>query len=104
MTQRLQDILGKLYRTHRVFALFRSDTERLPLLPSIAVISITAPARSPTHIGDFAHVLRLSFSDVDFLNSNLSEKARSKFAHVFTEEHGQAIRSFVEELPGDICR
>ncbi|AXV76515.1 hypothetical protein CJO79_05690 [Ralstonia solanacearum] len=50
MAHRLQDILGKLYRprtdgTRQVFALSRSDAERLPLLPSVAVISITAPER-----------------------------------------------------------
>ncbi|MHA6829377.1 hypothetical protein ACQUJV_24640 [Ralstonia pseudosolanacearum] len=107
MVQRLQDILGKLYRpladgARQVFALSRSDAERLPLLPSIAVISITAPERPPATIGDFAHVLRLSFADVDFLNPDLSGKARGKLAHAFTDEHGQAIRSFVEALPGNI--
>ncbi|MFV8593240.1 hypothetical protein ACNRBS_01205 [Ralstonia pseudosolanacearum] len=107
MSQRVQDIFGKLYKpsadgTRQVFALSRADAEKLPELPSIAIISITAPERPPANIGDFAHVLRLSFADVDFLNPNLSDKARGKLAHAFTEEHGQAVRSFVEALPGDI--
>ncbi|MFS0755888.1 MULTISPECIES: hypothetical protein [Noviherbaspirillum] len=108
MAQRLQDILHKLYRpptdrTRQVFALSRPDAEKLPLLPSIAVISITAPERPPAAIGDFAHVLRLSFADVDFLNPDLSERARGKLAHAFTEEQAEAIRSFVEALPDEIC-
>ena len=108
MAQRLQDILHKLYRpptdgTRQVFALSRPDAEKLPVLPSIAVISITAPERPPAAIGDFAHVLRLSFADVDFLNPDLSERARGKLAHAYTEEQAEAIRSFVEALPDEIC-
>jgi predicted protein tyrosine phosphatase len=83
--------------------LSRPDAEKLPVLPSIAVISITAPERPPAAIGDFAHVLRLSFADVDFLNPDLSERARGKLAHAFTEEQAEAIRSFVEALPDEIC-
>jgi len=60
----------------QVFALSRADAERLPLLASIAVISITAPESPLANIGGFAHVLRLSFADVDFLNSDISQKAR----------------------------
>jgi len=104
MPQRLTDIFGKLYRppadgSRQVFALSRADAEKLPQLPSIAVISITAPGRPPADIKGFAHVLRLSFADVDFLNPNLSDRARAKLDHVFTPEHSHAIRSFVEALP-----
>jgi predicted protein tyrosine phosphatase len=107
MAQRLQDILSKLYKppigeARQVFTLSRSDAERLPQLPSIAVISITAPERPPANIGDFAHVLRLSFADVDFLSPDLSAKARGKLPHAFTEEQGRAIRCFVEALPDEI--
>ncbi|MCZ2897044.1 hypothetical protein MTR01_23790 [Burkholderia thailandensis] len=107
MAQRLQDVLGKLYRppgdgTRQVFALSRSDAERLPQLSSIAVISITAPERPPANIGDFAHVLRLSFADVDFLNPELSDRARSKLPDAFTEAQAQEIRAFVEALPAEI--
>lgn len=108
MVQHLQDILGKLYRppadgTRQVFALSRSDAERLPLLPSIAVISITAPERPPANIGDFGYVLRLSFADVDFLNPDLSEKARGKLVHAFAVEHGNDIRSFIDALPDEVA-
>ncbi len=108
MPQRLQDILSKLYRPtpgeiRQVFTLARSDAEKLPELPSIAVISITAPERPPAKIRAFEHVLRLSFADVDFLNPQLSKKARDKLPHAFTREHVHAICSFVEALPDEIC-
>lgn len=108
MVQRLQDILSKLYRPptdemRQIFTLSRSDAEKLPQLSSIAVISITAPERPPANIRDFAHVLRLSFADVDFLNPDLSEKAQGKLSHAFTKEHGHAICSFVEALPDEIA-
>ncbi|AQV92297.1 hypothetical protein BJN34_00120 [Cupriavidus necator] len=107
MPQRLQDIIGKLYKpsldgARQVIALSRSDAERLPQLPSIAVISIVAPERPPANLGGFTHVLRLSFADVDFLNPNLSARAKAKIVHAFTEEQALAIRSFVESLPDEI--
>jgi hypothetical protein len=48
MTQRLPDVLFKLYRPaadrmRQVFALSRGDAERLPSMPSMEFISITAP-------------------------------------------------------------
>ena len=108
MAQRLQDIHSKLYRPptdgrRQVFTLSRSDAEKLPQLPSIAVISITAPERPPANIGSFTHVLRLSFADVDFLNPDLSAKARGKLSHAFTDAHRHAICSFVEALPDEIA-
>ena len=108
MAQRLQDILSKLYRSpadgrRQVFALSRADAERLPELASIAVISITAPERPPANIAGFAYVLRLSFADVDFLNPDLSARAKEKLPHAFTAEHGSAIRTFVENLPPEIA-
>ena len=107
MPQRLQDILSKLYRPptdglRQVFALSRAAAERLPELASIAVISITAPERPPAKIAGFAHVLRLRFSDVDFLSPDLSPRAREKLPHAFTAEHGSAICRFVEALPNEI--
>lgn len=108
MPQRLTDIVGKLYRppadgSRQVVALSRADAEKLPQLPSIAVISITSPERPPADISGFAHLLRLSFADVDFLNPDLSERARVKLRHAFTPEHSHAIRSFVDALPGEIA-
>ena len=104
MTQRLQDVVGKLYKPlangmRQVFALSRGDAQKLPRLPSIAVISVTAPERPPASLDGFAHLLRLSFSDVDFLSPSLSKKSRGKLAHAFTAEQAQAIRSFIETLP-----
>ncbi|CBJ42255.1 conserved protein of unknown function [Ralstonia solanacearum CFBP2957] len=108
MAQRLQDILSKLHRPpsdgmRQVFALSRADAERLPELQSIAVISITAPERPAANIASFVHVLRLSFADVDFLNPELSARAKEKLPHAFTAEHGSAIRTFVETLPPEIA-
>ena len=108
MPQRLQDVIGKLYKpssdgVRQVIALSRSDAERLPPLPSIAVISVVAPERPPASLGSFAHVLRLSFADVDFLSPNLSNRAQAKLVHAFTEAHAQAIRSFIEALPDEIA-
>lgn len=108
MVQRLKDILGKLYRPptdglRQVFALSRADAERLPELASIAVISITAPERPPANLAGFAHVLRLRFEDVDFLNPELSARAKEKLPQAFTAEHGSAIRTFVETLPSEIA-
>lgn len=85
------------------FALSRADAERLPELVSIAIISITAPERSPANIGGFSHVLRLSFADVDFLNPDLSARAKEKLPHAFTAEQGSAIRLFVDALPDEIA-
>ncbi|WP_318834190.1 hypothetical protein [Burkholderia cepacia] len=104
MTQQLWDVLGKLYKPpangmRQVFALSRGDAEKLPRLPSIAVISVTAPERPPASLDGFAHLLRLSFADVDFLSPSLSKKSRCKLVHAFTAEQAQAIRSFVETLP-----
>ncbi|MGA4111062.1 hypothetical protein ACI2T3_08515 [Ralstonia nicotianae] len=108
MAQRLRDILGKLYRPptdglRQVFALSRADAERLPELVSIAVISITAPKRPPANIAGFAYLLRLSFEDVDFLNPELSARAKEKLPLAFTAEHGSAIRTFVGTLPPEIA-
>ncbi|HDR9165250.1 hypothetical protein DF153_09770 [Burkholderia cenocepacia] len=107
MVHRLQEIVGKLYKppadgSRQVFALSRGDAEKLPRLPSIAVISVIAPERSPASLNGFAHLLRLSFADVDFLSPNLSTKSRDKLVHAFTPEQAQSIRSFVEALPIEI--
>ena len=107
MVQRLQEVVGKLYKppadgARQVFALSRGDAEKLPRLPSIAVISVTAPERPPACLDGFAHLLCLSFADVDFLSPNLSKKSRDKLVHAFTPEQAQSIRSFVEALPIDI--
>ncbi|MBJ9698434.1 protein-tyrosine phosphatase family protein [Burkholderia cenocepacia] len=107
MVQRLKEVVGKLYKpppdgARQVFALSRGDAEKLPRLPSIAVISVTAPERPPARLNGFGHLLRLSFADVDFLSPSLSKKSRDKLAHAFTAEQAEAIHFFVETLPTDV--
>ncbi|WP_321962126.1 hypothetical protein [Paraburkholderia sp. J7] len=103
MAQRLQDILGNLYRPsgdglRQVFPLSWSDAERLPILASIAVIPITAPARPAATLDSVIHVLHLGFADLDFLNLDLSDWARARLADAVTIERASAIRIFVEGL------
>ncbi|WP_311772008.1 hypothetical protein [Ralstonia solanacearum] len=74
----------------------------MPQLASIAAISITAPDRPSADINGGAHLLRLSFADVDFLNPDLSARAREKLVHAFTADQGQAIRAFVGALPAEV--
>ncbi|SPK75936.1 conserved protein of unknown function (plasmid) [Cupriavidus taiwanensis] len=108
MTTRLQEVIDKLYKpspgnARQVFALSRGDAEKLPRLPSIAVISITAPERAPANLDGFDRVLRLSFADVDFLKSGLSTRAKARLGHAFTTRQSEAVRSFVEALPESIA-
>ncbi|ARM01798.1 hypothetical protein BOC59_18625 [Burkholderia pseudomallei] len=108
MPQRLEDFIWRLYKpptdgARQVFAVSRADAERLPPLPSIAVISITAPERPPAALDASIRTLRLSFADVDFLNPTLSQRAREKLSYAFTDKHANAIRSFVESLPVEIA-
>nr|WP_150682593.1 hypothetical protein [Pandoraea iniqua] len=108
MPQRLREVIGRLYRPpaggeRQVFALSRADAERLPRLPSIAVISITAPERPPASLDGFTQLLRLSFADVDFLAPDLSARAKARRGSAFTSAHAAEIRSFVERLPEEIA-
>ena len=107
MTTRLAEVLTRLYRplpdgTRQVFALSRAEAEKLPGLAHVAVISITAPERSLAALGDFEHLLRLSFADVDFENAELSQRARERLPHAFTPEQAKRICSFVESLPNAV--
>ncbi|MDF3883060.1 hypothetical protein P3W83_11380 [Cupriavidus basilensis] len=107
MTRHLSQVIATLYRpsendVQRAFALSRAAAERLPSLPWVAIISITSPERPPAELGGFVHVLRLSFADVDFMSSALSPRGRAKLNHAFTIEQAQAIRHFVETLPGSV--
>lgn len=106
MKKRLKDVIGSLYKPppgpRQAFALPRADAEQLPRLPSVAVISITAPERPPAALDGFEHLLRLSFADVDFLNPDISARAKEKIPTAFTQAHAQQIRSFIEQLPPTI--
>ncbi|HBJ66937.1 hypothetical protein [Alcaligenes phenolicus] len=106
MKKRLKDVIGSLFKplpgSKQAFALSRMDAEQLPRLPSVAVISITAPDRPPAALDGFEHLLRLSFADVDFLNPDLSARAKDKLPHAFKSTHAEQIRCFIDQLPGHV--
>lgn len=107
MKQYLSDVISALHRPpakgeRRAFALSRAEAERLPSLPTFAIISITTPGRPPAALNDIAHLLRLCFADVDFLNSELSPRARVKLSEAFTAQQAEEVRRFVESLPADV--
>lgn len=107
MSQKLSEAVNRLYKppkdgVRQVLALSRQDAERLPRLPSVAIISITAPERQPADLDGFEHLLRLRFADVDFLDPGMSVRARKKLAHAFTAEQAKAIRLFVDALPDGV--
>ena len=107
MTLRLKAVIDKLYRPaqHRkVFALSRAEAESLPRLPTMAVISITAPEQSSENLDVFEHLLRLSFSDVDHLGTELSARARDKGSQAFTAEQAKQVLSFVTGHPPASCQ
>lgn len=104
MKQHLCEVISALHRppangVRRAFALSRAEAERLPSLPTFAIISITTPGRPPAALNDVAHLLRLSFEDVDFLNSELSSRARVKLSDAFTAKQAAEVRQFAESLP-----
>lgn len=105
--RRLKEVVDKLYHPpkdgrRQVFALSRPEAEKLPRLPAVAMISITAPERPIAAVDGFAYLLRLSFADVDFLNSSLSKKAQQKMQDAFTPAQAAQILDFVNGLPGDV--
>lgn len=106
MSEYLQRVISRLYRPpsngRQAFALSRADAERLPPIPGVAVISITAPDKGPAKLPGVEHMLRLSFADVDHLASNLSRRQREKLRDAFTHEHTQKIVEFVISLPDDV--
>lgn len=86
----LAHVISKLYRpaaSRQVFALSRADAERLPVVPSAAVISITTPASGPAVLPEFEHLLRLSFEDVDHLSPELSTRAKANLERSFSGVH-----------------
>lgn len=108
MPLQLKDAIDKLYRPPRdgkrqVLAISRGVAEKLPRLESVAVISVTAPGRPLASLDGFTQILRLSFADVDFMNPELSARARERLADAFRPEHAKAIRRFVEGLPTEVA-
>jgi predicted protein tyrosine phosphatase len=106
MTPRLKAVIDELYRPaplrRKVFALSRVEAESLPRLPTIAVISITAPEKPPANLDGFEHLLRLSFADVDHLGIELSARAREKVSKSFTVGQAEQVLLFVTGLPPGI--
>src|SRR5450830_1050348 len=63
----------------QAIALSRNEAEKIPFLDTVAIISITAPEKSPAKLAAFSHVLRLSFADVDFLaTAKLSKRTEAR--------------------------
>ncbi|MEO7495087.1 MAG: hypothetical protein ABIT83_02605 [Massilia sp.] len=106
MNEHLKSVISKLYRPpatgRQVFALSRPDAQRVPALPSVAMISITAAERTPAQLEGFEHLLRLSFADVDFKSQELSARAREKLPEAFQPSQAREIVEFIEALPAEI--
>lgn len=104
---RMSGIVDAIYRSYpdsvrQVLALSRQDAERLPRLPTLAIISIRSPDDEPAALDGFAHLLRLCFSDVDFLNPSISLRARSRPQREFTVEQASAVHCFIRSLPAEV--
>ncbi|WP_153133343.1 hypothetical protein [Dechloromonas hortensis] len=103
---RLAEIIRKLYhlpQSHRqALALSRAHAERVPVLPGVAMISITAPERSPAQLDGYEHLLRLSFADVDFAEKGISDRAKAKLPAAMSVGQAQQILDFVSTLPADV--
>lgn len=106
MNEHLKSVISKLYRPpsagRQVFALSRADAQRVPALPSVAMISITAAEKGPAALEGFEHLLRLSFADVDFKSRDLSPRAREKLPAAFKPSQAQEIIDFIDALPAEV--
>ncbi|WP_232776572.1 hypothetical protein [Comamonas testosteroni] len=106
MDKYLKKLIDRLYKpttgNRQAIAMSRRYAEQLPLLPSVAIISITAPDRGQAKIAPFPLTLRISFADVDFQNSELSSRAKCKLDLAFNQEHAWQIFAFIESLPAEI--
>lgn len=87
----------------QVLAVPWSVAEKLPRLESVTVISVTAPGRPQASLDGFKQVLRLSFADVEFMNPELSARAKEKLKDAFRPEHAETIREFAGGLPGEVA-
>ncbi|WP_266180808.1 hypothetical protein [Dyella humicola] len=100
-------MIARLYRPpggrRQVIAVSRQEAAQLPPLLTLAVISITAPDRARAKLPPIAHMLRLSFADVDFDRRELSERARQKLPQAFQHEQAIAIHTFVRGLPPTVA-
>lgn len=107
MEDNLKNIINGLYKPpigkRQAVAMSRRSAEQLPLLMSIGVISITTPERELANLASFPSILRLSFADVDFQNTELSIRAKGKINSAFNQKHAGQICDFIESLPSEIC-
>lgn len=106
MGQSLKEVINLLYKPPlgpwQAIAVSRRVAEQLPPLSTVAMISITAPERAPAELDGFTQLLRLSFADVDYLNPDISARAKEKIVNGFTLKQAEAIHAFVQELPIEI--
>ncbi|MDN5503799.1 MAG: hypothetical protein L0H10_08250 [Comamonas sp.] len=102
MGQTLKEVIDLLYKpppgARQAIAVSRRVAEQLPPLSTVAMISITAPERAPAEVHGFVQLLRLSFADVDFLNTEISARAKAKIKDGFTSQQAKDIHAFVQAL------
>ena len=106
MSKRIANIISRIYRHptagRQAIALSRADAEHVPLLPGVAMISITAPERLPANLPPYEHLLRTSFSDVEFLSKDLTARARKKLSEAMSTSQASELISYVGGLPDSI--
>lgn len=106
MGQSLREVIGLLYKPpsgfRQAIAVSRRVAEQLPPLSTVAMISITAPERDPAEVHGFIQLLRLSFADVDFLDTEISARAKAKIKDGFTPQQAKDIHAFVQALAPEI--
>lgn len=103
----VKEIVAKLYKPpadggRQILVTSRAVAEKLPRVPGVALISITAPGRPIADVDGFDLVLRMSFADVDFLAKRASMKASRLGQEIFSVKHAEEIKRFVCELPGSV--
>lgn len=106
MSKRIGDIIAKIYRhpddARQVITMSRAEAERIPLLPGVAVISIGASQHTPAKLPPYEHLLRLYFSDVDFMKKDLSIRAKKNLLTAMTQEQAKEVIEYVSGLPVSI--
>lgn len=106
MSNRTREIFEAIHRApmngRQVLALSRADAEQFPLFEDVAMISITAPERPLAQLPEYPFLLRMSFSDVDFLSADLSERAKAKLPNAMTRQQAEEIIEFVRLLPESV--
>lgn len=106
MAQTLKNVIDQIYKpkpgVRSAIAVSRRVAEQLPALQSVGMISITAPDRTIAQVAEFDSLLRLSFADVDFLNPDISARAKAKLKDSFTVEQAREIHAFIRNLPQQI--